>query len=131
MHNILLIEDNPQHADLAMRILQSNNFTVEHVERASRGIQASQRHLPSLIIVDLELPDMTGQTACMLLRRQMGRTTPPIIAVTGHVGHAYRQSAKQAGCQAFINKPYPPTQLLETVRYFLEKIPLNDISVLL
>src|SRR5689334_22597195 len=98
MPNILLIEDNPQHAALAARILQTLGYEIEHAERATRGIQLAQRRDWSLIIMDLELPDMTGQTACMIIRKYLRETTPPIIAVTGHDSAAYRQSAKQAGC---------------------------------
>ena len=131
MFNILLIEDNPQHADLAVRILKTSGFEVSHAARGLIGLQLARREKHSLIIADLELPDMTGQTTCMLIGKYLRETTPPIIAVTSHQGSVYRQSAKQAGCRAFISKPYPVMLLLQTVRYFLEKTPLDDSSVLL
>ncbi|SRR5258706_11078404 len=131
MFNILLIEDNPQHAALAARILQSSGFAITQAERGGLGIQLARRQKHSLIVMDLELPDMTGQTACMLITKYLRDTTPPIIAVTSHQGNAYRQSARQAGFRAFISKPYSPMLLLQTVHYFLEGAPLSDNTVLL
>src|ERR1041385_7963958 len=97
MSNILLIEDNPQHADLATRILQASGFEITHAARGAIGVQMARREKFSLIIADLELPDMTGQTACMLIGKYLRETMPPILAVTSHQGSAYRQSAKQIG----------------------------------
>jgi two-component system, cell cycle response regulator DivK len=131
MFNILLVEDDSQHAALVMRILQPNGFEVEHVERATRGIQLTRLRTWSLIIMDLELPDMTGQAACMLIRKELLSATPPVIALTSHHEGGFRQSARQAGCQAFITKPYPPMLLLETVRHFIKKTTLADHAVLL
>src|SRR5207249_3171673 len=105
-------------------------YEVLHAARAHRGIELARKQYHSLIVMDLELPDMTGQTACMLIKKYLRENTPPIIAVTGHDGDAYRQSAKQAGCQAFMTKPYQPFQLLQTVKYFLERVPLSDKAVL-
>lgn len=130
MHTILLVEDNPQHADLAMRILKTAGYEILHAARGHGGIELARKQLTSLIVMDLELPDMTGQTACMLIHKYLREKTPPIIAVTSHDGEAYRQSAKQAGCQAFMTKPYQPFQLLQTVKYFLERMPLADSAVL-
>src|SRR5437868_14943203 len=83
MFNILLVEDNPQHADLAMRILQVAGYNVSHAARGRLGIELARKQSFSLIMMDLELPDMTGQTACMVIGKYLHATTPPIIAVTG------------------------------------------------
>lgn len=131
MFNILMVEDNPQHADLAMRILQTAGYEVTHAPRGKVGIELARKQSFALIMMDLELPDMTGQTACMIIGKYLGATTPPIMAVTGYDSAAYRESARRAGCKAFLSKPYPPPVLLQTIRHFLEESSLVDRAALL
>src|SRR5579859_747247 len=120
MPYILLVEDNPDHADMVSRVLISGGFMVRHVKRASKGLAMARQECPALILLDLELPDMSGEMAARVFRQQMGSKTPPIVAVTAHDDGEHRQSARNAGCQAFIAKPVEPQELLSAAKYFIE-----------
>jgi len=121
MSYILLVEDNPEHAELVVRILKSQSYRVKHASRATIGLAMVRQECPSLILMDLNLPDMSGEMAVRVIRQQLGNRMPPIVAVTAYDDGVHRQSAKQVGCRAFIAKPVSPQELLHTARYFLEE----------
>jgi two-component system phosphate regulon response regulator PhoB len=121
MAYILLIEDDLQQANWAMRLLRSEGFAVMHASSAARGLLLIRQEIPGLILMDLELPDIAGQTAAQLIRKELDDRTPPIVAFSAHDDGAYRQSAKQAGFQAFIAKPSCTEELLCSARYFLQQ----------
>src|SRR5258708_39749368 len=131
MSYILLVEDNPEHAKLAIRILNAAVFEVKHSLWGINGVQLARQERPDLILLDLELPQMTGLTVAAIITKELGASVPPIVALTSFSQDAYQQSAKQAGCVAFIGKPYPPQQLLATVNYLLNSTELDGDVVLL
>ncbi len=120
MGYILLVEDNLQNADLTIRILNAAGYQVKHAIKGLQAAKMAREVHPDLILMDFELPDVTGQTATMVIRKQLADKTPPIVAVTGHTTQADVENAKKIGCAAFIAKPYPPEQLLNTVKYLLQ-----------
>src|SRR5260221_4434344 len=119
MAYILLVEDDLQQANRVIRLLESEGFCVKHASSAARGLMLVRQEIPGLIFMDLELPDMPGQSAAQIIRKELADRTPPIVAITAHDDGAYRQSAKQAGCQAFIAKPGGANELIYTAQYFL------------
>jgi len=121
MTYILLIEDDLRQAKWVGGVLEGEGFSVKHASSAARGLLMIRQQVPGLILMDLELPDMPGQTAAQMIRKELGDRTPPIVAFSAHDDGAYRQSAKQAGCQAFIAKPSNADELLYTAQYFLNR----------
>ena len=126
MSYILLIEDNLQNSDLVVRILTTQGFTVKHASLATKGLAMVRQECPILIFLDLKLPDMRGETVARIIYQQLGRRTPPIVAISGYDDGAHRQSAKDAGCRAFITKPVTPEELIHTAKYFIE--PHTDVE---
>ena len=92
----------------------------------------SRQERPDLVLMDLDLPDMTGQTATMVMKRQLGEGVPPIVAFTAYNDGAYQKSARQAGCADFIAKLYRPSELLSTIQRLLASNMLDtqEVSVL-
>jgi two-component system, cell cycle response regulator DivK len=131
MSYILLVEDNQQNADLVIKILQSAGFQVKHTLRGLQGARLAREAVPDLILMDFELPDVTGPTVIMIIRKQLGERTPPVVALTAYNDNAHREIARKIGCGAFIGKPFSPVELLNTVNYFLKRMPAEENVVLL
>jgi two-component system, cell cycle response regulator DivK len=120
MSHILLIEDNPQNADMAIHILQTAGFTVKHFLRGIEGAANARKERPALILLDFDLPDIDGRTLILSLRKQLGGAqAPPIVAVTARTGHMEMAVAQRFGCSAFVSKPYTPERLLDVIRTLL------------
>src|SRR2546421_65149 len=126
MSYILLVEDNQDNADMVMRILHAAGYEVKHALRGFKGAQMARDERPDLILMDFELPDVSGQTVTMVIRRQLGSSTPPIIAVTGIITDAAREEARKVGCAAFVGKPFTPDQLLQTIKTLLEQAQITN-----
>ena len=120
MSYILLVEDNIENAKIMIRLLESKNLSVHHVERGLDGLSKARRDRPSLILLDFNLPDIDGRTLILSLKKQLGgASSPPIIAVTARTGEVEKLLAKRFGCSAFISKPFDPHEFLGVVEKLL------------
>ncbi len=115
MSSILLIEDNQENADMTVRILESASYQVKHCLRGFEGAKYARYEHPDLILMDFDLPDVDGYTVTLMLKKQLGSATPPIVAVTARVGIAEIRLAEAHGCQAFVSKPFLPEELLSVI----------------
>lgn len=112
---ILLIEDNQQNALLMKRILEANKYEVIHVSEGETGLKAAMEEKPDLILLDLGLPDMDGQTLVGFLKRSPELEKVPVVAVTAWPEATAREMASAYGCDGYISKPINtrafPTQI--------------------
>lgn len=119
MSYILLVEDNPDNANMMIRLLKSEGFEVVHFVNGLDAAKYSRQNMPMLVLMDFNLPDIDGRTLTMLLKKQLGNNPPPFIAVTARSGRTEEYLASRFGCDAFINKPFDPEEFIETVKSFV------------
>ena len=119
MPSILLIEDNPQSARLVAKILQRSDYAVRVATTGEEGLLAAMQEKPDLMLIDLGLPDIDGQTLVAILRQQSDLAGVPLIAFTAWPPDAARQMAKAYGCDGVISKPVERASLLAAVETFL------------
>ena len=115
MPKILMIEDIPDNATLVKRILTSQGYEVYWADTAEAGLEMAEQSPPDLILLDLGLPDIDGQTLMGYLRQVKGIETTPIIAVTAWPLETARMMVTAYGCNDYISKPIE-------VREFIKKI---------
>ncbi len=124
MPTILLIEDIPDNASLVKRVLQSQGYTGVWAETAEAGLTAAEQRTPDLILLDLGLPDIDGQTLVGYLREVPGVSETPIIAVTAWPEETARTMVTAYGCNGYISKPIDVREFIDTVNsYFLPQKP--------
>lgn len=102
---VLVVEDNKQNALLMRRVLEARNYQVIHADDGESGLKAAIEEIPDLILVDLGLPDIDGQTLVAFLKRTPELKDVPIIAVTAWPEDTAREMARAYGCDGFISKP--------------------------
>jgi two-component system cell cycle response regulator DivK len=105
---ILLIEDNEQNRYLLTFLLEQSGYQVRAVPDGPSGIEAARALLPSLILLDIQLPTMDGYAVARALRQSEGLRETPIIAVTSYAMPGDREKALAAGCNGYIEKPINP-----------------------
>ncbi len=119
MPNILLIEDIPDNASLVKRVLGSQGYQVIWVETAEEGLAQAESQKPDLILLDLGLPDIDGQTLVGYLREVPGLAETPIIAVTAWPEETARMMVTAYGCNGYISKPIDVSAFIKTINgYF-------------
>ena len=105
MTKILLVEDMPDNAELARKMLVSGGYEVVHAPDAQTGLHMAKTEKPDLILLDMGLPDYDGQTLAGWLR--VGHITAkiPVVAFTAWPEETARQMAQSYGCVGYIRKP--------------------------
>ena len=119
MQTILLIEDNANNATLVKRILKRPSLKIEHAWTGKDGLQMAIETLPDLILLDLGLPDLDGQTVASLIRRIPGLEKTPMLAVTAWPEETAREMIRAYGCDDYISKPIDRPLFLEMVARYL------------
>lgn len=108
MATILIIEDNEQNLYLETFILQKNGHKVIQARNGETGIALAAQTLPTLILLDIQLPGMDGYTVARELRKNLAIAHIPIIAVTSYAMAGDRERILEAGCTDYFEKPINP-----------------------
>jgi CheY-like chemotaxis protein len=112
---ILSVEDNPALAEVMETFLQGQGFTVLQAGNGEEAVQTARQERPDLILMDLQLPVMSGLEAMRRIRHIPELAAMPIIALTGFATDFDAARAKAAGCTEFVTKPYDLDTLLDTI----------------
>lgn len=116
---VLIVEDNGDMRDFLRRVLARHGYS--HLEAADgiEGMDIARRDHPDLILMDMSLPELDGFEATRRLKADPATRDVPIIAVTAHARPADEKRALEAGCDAYLSKPYSLREFLDIVQAFL------------
>lgn len=112
----LVIEDNEQNRYLATFLLERNGYEVRSATDGAAGIEAATAQLPTVILLDIQLPVMDGYAVARALRAIPALDRTPIIAVTSYAMVGDRERCLEAGCTGYIEKPIDPETFIDEIR---------------
>ncbi len=124
--SILLIEDNEQNRYLLTFLLERHGYKVSSAADGIRGIEAARESVPSLILLDIQLPTMDGYAVARALRQIDTLRDVPIIAVTSHAMFGDREKAIEAGCTGYIEKPINPGTFVAEMENVMSRPRVQD-----
>ena len=116
MSLILIVEDNEKNLKLGRDVLQVKGYETLEAGTAEDGIKIARDRMPNLILMDIQLPGMSGIEALKALRAEPATAAIPVVAITASVMQQDRQQIISAGFDGFIEKPINLRGLLETVQ---------------
>jgi CheY-like chemotaxis protein len=116
---VLLIEDNEQNRYLATFLLEKRGYTVVSAPDGVRGIALGERVEPAVILLDIQLPGMSGYEIARAIRNNQKLRRVPVIAVTSYAMAGDREKALASGCDGYIEKPIDPDTFVSEVARFL------------
>ncbi len=125
---ILIVEDDADIAESLRYNLERDGLKTRTAETGEKGLMAAldaQSGPPSLIILDLMLPGMSGTELCRRLRREPQTRRTPIIMLTARVSEAERVAGLDLGADDYITKPFSVRELLARVRAVLRRVDEN------
>jgi DNA-binding response OmpR family regulator len=121
MATILVVEDELDVQKVVAKRLASRGFTVECAADGYQAVQKAHKFSPDLIVLDLQLPAGDGLSVLRKLRISQDTKKTHIVILTGVTDEMYKQSVLTEGVDAYLQKPYDATVLLETIDKILGK----------
>lgn len=118
-NKILIIEDNEQNLYLLSFILEKHGYEVFAAMDGFEGIALADSVRPTLILLDIQLPEMDGYDVARKLRTNPSLAAVPIVAVTSYAMAGDREKALVAGCSGYIEKPINPDTFMQQVKEHL------------
>ena len=119
MARILIIEDNAANMKLASLLLHNAGHTVLGATDAETGLTMARTDQPDLILMDIQLPEVSGLEVTKWLKADDDLHVIPIIAVTAFAMKGDEERIRQGGCEAYISKPISVPKFIETIKSYL------------
>lgn len=114
--NVLIVDDDPSVAQVLMRLLSAEGYSVDVVRDGESALSCVARHAPDIILLDLGLPTIDGFEVCRRLKSAPSTRLVPIVLITGLDERARRIAGIEAGADDFIGKPFDNEELRVRVR---------------
>jgi two-component system cell cycle response regulator DivK len=118
MKKILIVEDTPLNMDLMVQLLEDNFELLKAIDGA-QGLKLASEERPDLILMDLSLPVLDGWEVTRRLKNDLALAAIPVVALTAHAMEGDEESARAAGCDAYLTKPVDEDLLFQTIEQFL------------
>lgn len=118
---ILLVDDYPDALEIWGLYLRSLGYDVETADDGLKAVAQAHESLPDIIVLDLELPGITGFEAAVRLRQSASTASIPLIAATGYSHVKQLDQARECGFDSIVVKPCEPAALVAEIERLLEQ----------
>jgi DNA-binding response OmpR family regulator len=119
--SILVIDDNDDHRELVRRTLTARGYQVFLAADAESGLQLAIEQRPDVLVIDLGLPDVDGQTLIGHLKHMAAFADTPIIACTAWPEETARSMVEVYGCDGYISKPIRTADFADRIASYLHR----------
>jgi two-component system, cell cycle response regulator DivK len=119
MKRVLVVEDTEDNRQIIRDLLTSAGYEMIEATNGEQGVAMAAEHRPDLILMDIQLPVLDGYEATRRIKANPALRQTPVIAVTSYALSGDEERTRQAGCDAYIAKPFSPRLLLAKVREFI------------
>ena len=116
---ILIVEDNDLNMKLFHDLLEIHGYKILQAVDGMKGLNLARQHRPDLILMDIQLPTVSGLAVAKSIKQDDNLKGIPIIAVTAFAMKGDEDRIREAGCEAYIAKPISTPDFLRTVEQFL------------
>jgi len=116
---VLVVEDNELNMKLFHDLLEAHGYNILQTKDGMDALRIAREHKPDLILMDIQLPEVSGLEVTKWLKEDEELKSIPVIAVTAFAMKGDEEKIREGGCEDYIAKPISVTNFLETVRKFL------------
>ncbi len=116
---VLVVEDNELNMKLFHDLLEAHGYNILQTKDGMDALRIAREHKPDLILMDIQLPEVSGLEVTKWIKEDEDLKSIPVIAVTAFAMKGDEEKIREGGCEAYIAKPISVTNFLETVRKFL------------
>ncbi len=115
---VLIVEDNELNMKLFHDLLEAHGFSTLQTRSGIEAITLARDHTPDLILMDIQLPEVSGLDVIKWLKEDEATRSIPVIAVTAFAMKGDEERIREGGCEAYLSKPISVSIFLDTVRHF-------------
>ena len=116
---VLIVEDNELNMKLFHDLLDSQGYQTFQTREGLQAMALARQHMPDLILMDIQLPEISGLEVTKWLKDDEELAHIPIIAVTAFAMKGDEERIREGGCEAYLSKPISVGKFIETIRHFL------------
>ena len=116
---VLIVEDNDLNMKLFHDLLEAHGYATLQTKDGMEALKLARQHHPDLILIDIQMPEVSGHEVTKWIKEDDDLKAIPIIAVTAFAMKGDVEKIREGGCEAYIAKPISVTHFLQTVERFL------------
>lgn len=120
MSTVLIVEDNDKNKKLARDVLQAKGCQTLEAVSGEDGVKLARERVPDLVLMDIQLPGISGIEAFRQLRADKSTARIPVVALTASVMPTDRSAINAVGFDAFVSKPISLRELLDAMKRLLD-----------
>jgi len=117
---VLIVEDNELNMKLFHDLLEAQGYATLQTKDGREALQLAREHRPDLVLMDIQLPEVSGLEVTKWIKEDENLREIPVIAVTAFAMKGDEEKIRQGGCEAYIAKPISVSEFLETVQKFID-----------
>ena len=116
---VLIVEDNELNMKLFHDLLDAHGYQTLQTRNGVEALELAREHHPDLILMDIQLPEVSGLEVTKWLKEDDQLRTIPVVAVTAFAMKGDEERIREGGCEAYISKPISVMMFLDTVKQFI------------
>lgn len=116
---VMIVEDNELNMKLFHDLLDAHGYQTIQTRDGMEALELARRHRPDLILMDIQLPEVSGLEVTKWLKEDDELRDIPVVAVTAFAMKGDEERIRDGGCEAYISKPISVATFLETIRHFV------------
>ena len=116
---VLIVEDNELNMKLFHDLLEAHGYDTVGTRNGSEALDLARRHRPDLLLMDIQLPEVSGLDVTKWLKADPVLKSIPVVAVTAFAMKGDEERIREGGCEAYLSKPISVAKFIDTVRQFL------------
>jgi two-component system cell cycle response regulator DivK len=118
---ILIVEDNELNMKLFHDLLEAQGYEILETREGLQALSLAREHRPDLILMDIQLPEISGLEVTKWLKEDDDLAAIPVVAVTAFAMKGDEERIREGGCEAYISKPISVGPFLDTIRRLLDR----------
>jgi two-component system cell cycle response regulator DivK len=126
---VLIVEDNELNMKLFHDLLEAQGYETLETREGLQALSLARKHRPDLILMDIQLPEISGLEVTKWLKDDDSLSHIPVIAVTAFAMKGDEERIRAGGCAAYIAKPISVQHFLDVIKKFLEPSPEAETAV--
>jgi two-component system cell cycle response regulator DivK len=116
---VMIVEDNELNMKLFHDLLDAHGYQTIQTRNGMEALALAREHHPDLILMDIQLPEVSGLEVTKWLKEDDKLRSIPVVAVTAFAMKGDEERIREGGCEAYISKPISVAKFMDTVRQFI------------